>query len=118
MVLVVEFWTGQMAGQPVPYEPSHASVADMLTRHTRSYDQFETLARDLVASGRMDETFIDHNSFPQSFGSTILHVVLHNSQHRGEVVHILQRLGIRDLPEGDPQEWEHMTGRIGRVPEA
>ena len=74
--------------------------------------------QDLAASGRMDETFIDHDSYPQSFGATILHVVLHNARHRGEVLHILQRLGIPDLPDGDPQEWEHMTGRIGRVQEA
>lgn len=56
MVLVVDFWTGQMVGHPVPYEPAHASVAEMLTRHARSYDQFEKLARDLVASSRRDET--------------------------------------------------------------
>jgi uncharacterized damage-inducible protein DinB len=112
MILVTESWTGQMVGEPVPYEPTHASVDDMLARHARAYDRFETVARDLVASGRLDETFVDSYSYPESFGATILHVVFHNVQHRGEVLHILQRLGMDDLPEGDPQEWEHMTGRI------
>lgn len=115
MILGVDFWTGQMVGQPIPYKPSHSSVDDMLTRHARSYDQFAKVARDIVASGRLDETFVDHNSFPQSFGATILHVIYHNTQHRSDVLHILQRLGITDLPEGDPQEWEHMTERIQRV---
>ena len=32
--------------------------------------------------------------------------------HRGEVLHMLQRLGVPDLPDGDPQEWEHLTGRV------
>jgi uncharacterized damage-inducible protein DinB len=112
MILVVDFWTGLMVGKPIPYEPEHASVDAMLSRHARSYDQFATATRDLVASGRLDETFVDHYSVRQSFGATILHVILHNTQHRGEVLHFLTRLGMNDLPEGDPQEWEHMTGRI------
>ena len=112
MILTVEFWTGQMIGTPVPWEQTHASVDEMLARHARAYDQFASVARDLVASGRLDETFIDHYGYAQSFGATILHVVLHNAQHRSEVLHILQRLGMTDLPEGDPQEWEHLTGRI------
>ena len=77
-----------------------------------AYDRFETVARELIASGRLDETFVDHYDYPQSFGATILHVILHNQQHRSDVLHILQRLGKSELPEGDPQEWEHMTGRI------
>src|SRR5687768_3629421 len=58
MNLVVEFRTGLMVGTPVPWETTHASVDDMLTRHERSYDQFANLARDLVASGRLEETFV------------------------------------------------------------
>ncbi len=112
MILVVEFWTGLMIGKPIPYEPGHASVDDMLSRHAHSYDQFANVAGDLVASGRLDATFVDHYSVGQSFGATILHVILHNTQHRSEVLHILERIGMTDLPEGDPQEWEHMTGRI------
>ncbi len=112
MLLSVEFWTGQMVGQPVPWEPAHASVDDMLARHARSHDRFERAARDLIASKRLDETFVDHYNYPQSFGATILHVIYHNVQHRSEVLHILQRLRVGDLPEGDPQEWEHMTGRL------
>ncbi len=111
MILNVEFWTGLMLDKPIAYEPEHASVDDMRTRHARSYDQFANVARDLVALGRVDETFVDHYSVRQSFGATILHVVLHNAQHRSEALHILQRLGLADLPEGDPQEWEYMMAR-------
>lgn len=112
MILAVDFWTGLMLGTPVPWEPKPGSIGDMLKRHTRSYDHFATVANDLVSSGRMDETFVDHYDYPQSFGATIIHVIYHNVQHRSEVLHILQRLGMTDLTEGDPQEWEHMTGRI------
>ncbi len=115
MILNVEFWTGLMVAKPIADEPERASVADMRTRHARSHDQFANVARDLVASGRLDETFIDHYSVRRSFGATILHVVLHNAQHRSEGLHILQRLGLTDLPDGDPQEWEYMMARSWRV---
>jgi len=111
MILNVAFWTGLMVGKPIAYEPEHASVDDLRTRHARSYEQFANVARDFVASGRLDETFVDHYSVRQSFGATVLHVVLHNAQHRSEALHILQRLGLGDLPEGDPQEWEYMMAR-------
>lgn len=112
MLLATEFWSGLMNGEPVPWEPRRASVAEMRERHQRSYVAFEAVARDVAASGRLDETFIDHYDYPQSYGATVLHVIDHNVQHRGEVLHFLQRLGIENIPEGDPQEWEHMTGRI------
>jgi uncharacterized damage-inducible protein DinB len=102
---------GLMVAEPVPHEPEHASVDNLLVRHTRSYDHFERVARELVDSGRLDETFVDHNAFRQGYGATILHVTLHNAQHRGEVLHILRRVVKIELPEGDPQEWESITRR-------
>lgn len=112
MILAVETWAGLMAGEPVRREHRPTSVDDYLLRHRNSYDRFANLARDLAASGRLDETFVDHHSIRQSYGATILQVILHNTHHRGEILHILQRLGMKDLPDGDPQEWEHSTGRI------
>ena len=112
MLLATEVWTGLMVGDPVPWRPRRASVDTMLARHARSYDQFAGVTRDLIVSNRLDETFVDNHGVSQSYGATILHVIYHNVQHRSEVLHILQRLGVDDLPEGDPQEWEHRTGRI------
>ncbi len=70
-----------MVGEPVDPDPIHASVADLLARHAQSSDAFER-----VASGRLDETFVDHHSQPQRLGVTV------------ETV-------------GFTQQWEHMTGR-------
>ena len=98
-----------MIGKPIPWEPTHSPLSALLERHEHSYLTFSDLARRMRDEQRFDETFIDHYDYPQTFGSTILHVTLHNSQHRGDVLHILQRLGMPDLPEADPQEWEHDT---------
>lgn len=112
MFLAMELWTGLMTGRPIPRQHRRQTVDEMCARHQASYDRFEATARDLVESGRLDETFIDHHQYPQSYGATILQVVMHNQQHRIEALHMLQRLGVPGLPDGDLQEWEHMTGRI------
>lgn len=109
IILVIDFWTDQMEGRALTFEPSHDPVDHMIDRHARAYDRFERVTRELVSAGRLDESFNDHNGIPQSYGATIAHVILHSAQHRGEVLHFLKRLGVEDLPEGDPQEWEFFT---------
>ena len=106
MILNVEFWAGLMVKKPIPYEFAHAPVDDMLKRHERSYTAFATLARTLRDEHRLDDTFGDHFEEQMTFGGGVLHVVLHNEDHRTEVLHILQRLGVPDLPEVDHGLWD------------
>ncbi len=113
ILAAMELWTGLMSGeQRGRSEPTHVSIDDMLARHAKVHDRFDTVVREVAAAGRLDETFTDHHGVPQSYGATILQVSWHNTLHRGEVLHMLQRLGVPDLPDGDPQEWEHLTDRI------
>lgn len=112
MIYIVPFWASQMAGQPIEVDRSDRSIPALIERHERYYEMFESMARQMRDEERLDETFTDHFGYEQSQGGTIIHVLLHNAQHRSEVLHILRRLGVSDLIEGDPQEWEHMTGRI------
>jgi uncharacterized damage-inducible protein DinB len=114
MLAAMELWTGLMAGeQRGRSEPANASIDDLLARHAEVHDRFDQVVRGVVAANRLDETFTDHHGIPQGYGATILQVAAwHNVHHRGEILHMLQRLGVRDLPDGDPQEWEHLTGRV------
>ncbi|CAN5544088.1 hypothetical protein BH23CHL2_BH23CHL2_18120 [soil metagenome] len=115
MIFNVGGWTGLMLGESLDIERDSSSVDALVDRHERSYPVFADTARRLVEEQRLDETFIDHHDFPQSYGATILQVIWHNAGHRSEVLHFLQRLGVPDLPDGDPQEWEHLTGRIAET---
>jgi uncharacterized damage-inducible protein DinB len=81
----------------------------LIDEHERSYAEFAALARRMRDEGRLDETFVDWYGWPKTVGGTILNVAVHNERHRGEVLHILQRLGVCGLPDGDPQEWEYAT---------
>jgi uncharacterized damage-inducible protein DinB len=115
MIFNVGVWTALMNGQTIDDERDASSVDALLERHERVYDAFEETTRRLIAEGRLDDTFIDHYDFPQSYGATIVNVIWHNGMHRSEALHIFHRLGVPDLPEGDPQEWEHLTDQIAET---
>jgi uncharacterized damage-inducible protein DinB len=102
----VDFWTRLMEGQPPTSPQDGLSVDLLIDEHERNYTAFATLARRIRDEGRWDDTFIDHYDMPQTFGSAILMVILHNTEHRTEVAHILQRLGVPEVPEVDPGLWD------------
>lgn len=59
----------------------------------------------------MEEAFTDHFGEQMTYAGAILHVVLHEDEHRTEVLQILQRLGVQDLPEIDHGLWDHVSRR-------
>ncbi len=115
MIFSVEVWAATMADQPIDALSDDHSLAALTERHERSYATFATVARRVRDEQRLEDTFVDPWSDAvtrRTFGGTVIHVILHNAQHRGEALHILQRLGVTTLPEGDPLEWEHETQGI------
>lgn len=112
MIFNVEAWTAEMDGRPIERSRDARSLAALADRHERSCAAFAAFARRVRDEGRLDDTFVDEAGMRWTLGGAIAHVVLHDAQHRGEVLHILRRLGVPDLPEGDPLEWEH-EGRHG-----
>jgi uncharacterized damage-inducible protein DinB len=116
MIFNVEAWTGLMAGQQVIVQRDDRSLAALIDGHERSNGAFSTLARRMREERRLDETFVDHFGEAMTFGGAIVHVVLHNAEHRTEELHILERLGVPDLPEVDHGFWEHERRVTSQVP--
>jgi uncharacterized damage-inducible protein DinB len=106
MIFNVEFWTGLMTGQLFDAQRDDRSLAALIDRHERSYATFATLARRVRDEERLEDTFVDHFDTHMTFGGAIIHVVLHNAEHRSEALHILERLGVPDLPEVDHGLWD------------
>ena len=104
----VGFWTALMAGQPVDPPRDDRSLAALIEGHERSYGAFATLSRRFRDEQRLEETYVDHFAARKSFGGTVIHVVLHNAEHRTEALHILERLGVPDLPEVDHGLWDYV----------
>ena len=103
----IEFWTRVASGQPTDgIERAKGSLATLTARHEDAHRAFAAFARRMRDEGRLEDTFVDHFGGDVTFGGVIIHVVQHNADHRTEVLHILQRLGVPDLPEVDHALWD------------
>jgi len=107
LIVNIAFWTALMTEQPVPGENDDRSLTALVDRHERFYATFATLARQFRDEQRLDETYIDHYDARKSFGGTVLHVILHNAEHRTEALHILERLAGPNPPEVDHGLWDY-----------
>jgi len=104
----IETWTDLMLERPVRQLKGNSPEV-LLQRLQAAYAEFAQLARGIQAQGRLDDHYTDRLDNPprqKTFGGTILHVITHNHQHRAEVIHILNHLGLSDVIEGDLLSWE------------
>jgi uncharacterized damage-inducible protein DinB len=106
----LEVWTDLLRERPVrDLPPIPADVAGYLQRFEPAMEDFVGCARRLAAENRLDDTYMDVLDNPpaaKTFGGTILHQLTHTTVHRWEMQHMLQRLGVADLIEGDALSWE------------
>lgn len=106
----LEIWTDLMLERDIRRFPPLVATADSyLQRLDEAMADFAACACMLVAEGRLDETYVDVLATPpksKTFGGTLLHVLTHTTVHRWEMQHMLQRLGLPDLLEGDALSWE------------
>ena len=112
MIFNVETWTALMNRAEHPGDqPTFAglSAADLLERHDASMDAFSALAQRVRATDSWDVLWVDVLDDPpaeKTFGGAIAHVITHNMHHRSEVMHMLHRLDVEDVIEGDVLSWE------------
>lgn len=111
LVEVMEAWTDFMLGRPFRGESmprdSTSSIEGLSQRFEVVARDFAALARRVQAEGHWDETFVDpRQGRRKTFGAGIAHVITHSMAHRTHALAMLDRLGVRDLPEGDVLGWE------------
>lgn len=113
MIFNVPFWTAFLTGRPTEggysadHHPEDRSLAALIDHHERGYGEFADAARRLRHEGRLGDTYADHYDVRKSFGGTILMLIQHNVEHRAEILHMLARLGVPDLPEVDYGVWDY-----------
>jgi uncharacterized damage-inducible protein DinB len=110
MIGNIETWTDLMAALPVRQKPAFPqSVLELQQRFDAAYTSFARLAREIRDAQRLNDLYLDILDQPpreKSYAGTILHVITHDHMHRAEMLHMLQRLGVQDLIEGDVLSWE------------
>jgi uncharacterized damage-inducible protein DinB len=117
MISNVSTWTDLMEGnQVVPGKEiwEGLSIGTLIERHETAYENFAALARLIRDENRLDELWLDVLDEPpavKSYGGAIAHVITHNMHHRSELLHMLARLGLDGLPEGDALSWEQTVAQ-------
>src|SRR5262245_24565206 len=106
----LEVWTDLMAGRPVRSPaPAARALGDLQTRFAAAYEDFARVARAARDGGQLEDQYVDVLDTPprrKSRAGTILHVITHNHAHRAELLHMLARLGVHEVIEGDVLSWE------------
>lgn len=106
MIANIEYWTDMMQETELDRSTETWERANLRPRYDRAYDAFERYSLMIRDEDRFDATFVDRWEMPQTYGAVILHVVLHNDEHRQEILHILNRLGLESIPEIDHALWD------------
>jgi uncharacterized damage-inducible protein DinB len=106
IIVNIEGWTEGMSGQAANSRQDDHSLAALVDRHEHAHQKFATFARWIRDEQRLDDTFGDPSGEQMTFGGGILHVILHDEDHRTEAMHILQRLGVQDPIEVDHGLWD------------
>jgi uncharacterized damage-inducible protein DinB len=112
----MEVWSDLMAGQVV--EPKsdarrgRCSVPEMIDRVDRAAARLEQVARGVADRDGWDELWTDLLDGQQrSYGGAIAHVITHSMHHRAQLLYLLRRIGVIELPEGDVLSWEQRHDR-------
>jgi uncharacterized damage-inducible protein DinB len=111
LITVIEFWTGKMTGGSTTPPYTDHSLATLTARYHQAHERFAEVARRIRGEHRLDEV-IEHDGTHRTFDTTIIHLVIHSAVHRSEAQHILHRLGVPEVWDFDPQEWEMNTQAV------
>ena len=114
----MEVWTDLLYERPVrsgvELLAAARSVEGLIARLDAVAPDFAALARRVRDEGRYDALWTDVLDDPpreKTYGGAIAHLLTHSMHHRGEILHLLHRFGVPDLPEGDVLSWEEAVRR-------
>jgi len=117
----MEVWSDLMAGKTVRENPGllprGRSVPRLIDRLDRVASELATLARAAAERNGWDEEWLDTLDEPptrKTFGGSIAHVITHSMHHRAQLIYMLRRLGVENLPEGDVLSWENQSESPGQ----
>jgi AraC-like DNA-binding protein len=105
----MDMWNAAVASRPYDFDVERGeSLASMRARLAEAGPVFLGQAREVIESGRLDETFVDAVCDPPevfSYGGMLAHVLTFAAHRRTLVLGALHSAGITDLGAGDPMRW-------------
>jgi AraC family transcriptional regulator len=105
----LDMWNCAIANQAYDWSlEEHESTDAMRQRLAHVAPAFLSEVREVIADGRLDETFVDALCEPAevfTYGGMIAHVLTFAAHRRTLVVLALDNAGVGDLGWGDPMRW-------------
>ncbi|HET7173082.1 MAG TPA: AraC family transcriptional regulator [Nocardioidaceae bacterium] len=105
----MDMWNCAMANRPYDWSlEEHEAIPAMRARLGTVGPAFLAEVRQVVADGRLDDTFVDALCEPAevfTYGGMVAHVLTFAAHNRTLVVLALKQAGITDLGWGDPMKW-------------
>jgi len=105
----MEVWSALMANQDIDPR-TDTSVSGLIGRLEVAAARLQSVSREVSNRNGWDETWVDRLDNPprqKTFGAGIAHLVTHSMHHRAQILYLLRRVGVTNLPEGDVFSWEH-----------
>jgi hypothetical protein len=105
----MSMWNAALANRDYDWSvEEHESLTSMRRRLAEEGPTYLAHVREVVDSGRLDDTFVDALCEPAevfTYGGMIAHVLTFAAHRRTLCVLALNRFGVTDLGWGDPMRW-------------
>lgn len=115
IIFTKEVWTAAIGGRDIPPRDQR-SIAALQTRLAAVQPQFASLVRRIRDRQEWDDVFVDALCTPPvsfTFGSVIAHILAVSVIRRQMAVDALRELGVPDVENRDPIEWERLIAARG-----
>ena len=102
-------WNSALANREYDWSvEEHESLSSMRARLAEEGPTYLSHVRDVVAAGRLDDTFVDALCEPAevfTYGGMVAHVLTFAAHRRTMAVLALGAYGVSELGWGDPMRW-------------
>ncbi|MFB9990454.1 DinB family protein [Deinococcus oregonensis] len=118
----MEGWTDLMTGLPDRHPQGAPQVLQTLDalqmRLEGVIPQLAAVAHQKDTHGQLDDlwTLRPEPLVQLSYGGSIAHVITHSMHHRAQLIHMLKRLGVQNVIEGDVLTWEEQARGTAALP--
>lgn len=103
-----EVWSALIAQTAVTdVTQNDNSVERLLVRLQAASERLENAASAIQIENRWNETYVAPvDGIEKRFGTSVAHVITHSMHHRAQLLYLMRKIGLKDLPEGDVFSWE------------
>ena len=114
LIYNLEVWTALMEGRDARAIKERFTLDALEQGLKQTAPRLATVAGGIGDQHLWDALWTDTLDNPprqKSYGGGIGHILTHSMHHRAQIIHMLKRLGVQDVLEGDVLSWEAQSVR-------